>query len=117
MTSKKGNVLVATADLMALARVQESAARHGRDVKTTSLEALAETVRTTPAEFLVLDLDWGGLPLVEAASRLDRVDAPSLRVLAFFSHVDESLGAAAKQEGFESFARGKFWRSLDDLLA
>ena len=110
-------MVVATSDLMALARVKESAARHGRDVATTSPEALVEVVRTTSAEFLVLDLDWGGIPLVEAASRLDRDDPSAPRVLAFFSHVDESLGAAAEREGFETFARGKFWRSLDDLLA
>lgn len=110
-------MLVATSDLMALSRVRDSAARHGREVRTASVEALVELVRTTSPEFLVLDLDWGGIPLIEAASGLDRDDGSGPRVLAFFSHIDESLGAAATQEGFETFARGKFWRSLDDLLA
>ena len=110
MDRVEGDVLVVDADLMALARIREAAQRAGREVRTASTGNLGDRVDEDVA-FVVLDLDRGGLELIEATAALE-----SVRVLAFFSHVDDDLGRASTKAGFETYRRGQFWRSLDALL-
>jgi hypothetical protein len=110
MSRVEGDVLVVDADLMALARIRESAQRVGREVKTASRATLPENIDGIVV--FVLDLDRGGVELVDAVAALQ----PS-RVLAFYSHIQADLGRASSEAGFETYPRGKFWNSLDALLS
>jgi hypothetical protein len=107
--------IVVSIDLLARSRIDDAAARAGWRVELTSAQGLRERLASTPADLLVLDLDAGGKELLEEVARAE--DALPPRVVGFFSHVDAELGAAAAAAGCEAMPRGRFWRTLPDLLA
>ena len=78
------------------------------------LEAVADVVPGPPQgdRTVVVDLDQEG---VEAVTEL-RASGFEGRVVAFFSHVNEELGAAATDVGAEVHPRGRFWRNLASIL-
>lgn len=116
MADTRGDILVVDADLMALARLRDAAARAGKDVQTTTGAGVGERLSSGSIEMIVLDLDQGGHELVDAVATLREKGIQLPRVIAFYSHIDEQLGAAADSAGFETYPRGRFWRTLDDLL-
>ena len=64
-------------------------------------------------EVAVLDLDEVG---VEPAASLKERGFTG-RILGFYSHVDETLGASAAAAGIEAYRRGRFWRELGEILS
>ncbi len=109
-------MLVVEADLLGLARVEAAAAQAGRTVRSVTLERLFETLEHHETSLVVVDLDRGR---GEALDGLDRAKAAGIlraRVVAYVSHVDEKLGAEARSRGYETWPRGRFWRSLEALF-
>ena len=117
MTEERGTIVVVDADLMAMARLRDAAERVGFDVLTATKDNLSGRLQGNSVRLLVLDLDRGGKELIDSVSALRSADVDLPRVLAYFSHIDEELGASALASGFETYPRGRFWRSLDELLA
>jgi hypothetical protein len=82
------------------------------------LEAVADVSVTSPAhppeasETAVIDLDAAGADAV-AELRAAGFDG---RIVGFYSHVQEELGAAAAAAGAEIYPRGRFWRELATIL-
>ena len=102
---------------MARARLEDAAARAGVRLEMASLDSFSEKLRTFHPDLLIVDLDTGR---EKALKRLEdlrgRAFVPG-RVVGFVSHVDTELASAARAAGCEAIARGKFWRTLTDLLA
>jgi DNA-binding response OmpR family regulator len=115
VNQSRSHVLVVDADLMALSRIREAASRAQREVTTANGDSLGRVLADTPADLLILDLDRGGTDLVRKAQEAT-ADAEDLRVVGFYSHIDTELGQSAREAGFETFPRGVFWRSLDEVL-
>ena len=106
------DVLFVGDDLLARARVEEAAKRSGGTVTVVDLHDVVRTLEGGDAIVLVdLDRVGGGLvaDLGEAAGRV--------RVIGYFSHVDEDLGNKARAVGVEAMPRGRFWRELDAILS
>ncbi|MDQ4095324.1 MAG: hypothetical protein M3174_03855 [Actinomycetota bacterium] len=111
---QKATVLVVDADLLGLARIEGAAARAERAVKVADASGLKDEL--PDVDLVIIDLDRGreaSLDALDAARSSGRLTA---RVILFVSHVDEALAQRARERGYETFARGRFWRSLDDLL-
>lgn len=104
-------VLLASRDLAAKARVADAAARAGWTMVTARVGDLNGAVEEHSPELVVVDLDEAGEPVVCALG-----PAPRARIIGFFSHVDTSLGDAARAAGVEAVPRGRFWRTLPQLL-
>lgn len=116
MTAPAGRtVVVVGADLMATARLDQAAAGAGATLVSRSAAELCDVLASRVADLVVLDLDRGGPDLVAELARC-LPQAPT-RVVGFFSHVDGPLGDAARAAGCEAFPRGRFWRTLPDILS
>jgi len=104
-------VLLASRDLAATARVGDAAARAGWTMVTARVGNLSGALAEHAPELVVLDLDEVGEPALRALG-----PAPRARMIGFFSHVDTALGDAARAAGVEAVPRGRFWRTLPQLL-
>ena len=111
------NVLVVEADLLALGRLEATAASTGAAVRTCNVNDLSDMLETRAFDLVVLDLDRGGEPALDslAKARDDGYGPPE--VVAFVSHVDDDLIEAARRAGVEAWPRGRFWRSLGEVLS
>jgi hypothetical protein len=110
-------VLLVGVDLMAQARLEQAARSEAMATRAVAPSRLVEELEARPADVVVLDLDAGGRALLE---ELDRARAGGLvhgRVIGYFSHVDEELGRAARAAGCEALPRGRFWRTLAEVLS
>ncbi len=113
---ERRTVLLVGGDLMARARLEAAAREAGAELVIASRETLeAELVENRPA-MVVLDLDAGGDRLLAALGRARARGLVPERVVGYFSHVDAALGQAAGAAGCEAMPRGRFWRSLAELL-
>jgi hypothetical protein len=108
--------IVVSVDLLARSRIEDAAARAGWTVELATAPALSERLASSRADLLVLDLDAGGKALLDQVAAGDRDLLPE-RVVGFYSHVDTELGAAAADAGCDAMPRGKFWRTLPELLS
>jgi AmiR/NasT family two-component response regulator len=104
--SSPRKVILASADLNAIARVQAVVP----DVVVVPVLNYVE--RLEGADLLILDLDEGGNQALEALGEAG--DHPP--VIAFLSHVDRDLGRAARAAGCRAISRGRFWSHLPELL-
>jgi hypothetical protein len=108
-------IAVVGGDLMALSRIEAAATANSLGLRRLSQGDL-ESIDEPPAvELVILDLDSGGRELVDAWSSLAGDSGP--RAVGYFSHVDATLGDHARAKGVEALPRGRFWRSLDEILA
>ena len=101
---------------MARARVERAATDAGLEARSASPGAVVETLRAAPPGMLILDLDAGGTGVIDELVAARRAGIAPERVVGFFSHVDEELGARARAAGCEALPRGRFWRTLPELL-
>jgi hypothetical protein len=108
--------IVVSVDLLARSRIEDAAARAGWTVEVAAAPTLFERLASSRADLLVLDLDAGGRALLDQIATGDRALLPD-RVLGFYSHVDTELRAAAADAGCDAMPRGKFWRTLPELLS
>ena len=109
-------LLLASGDLMARSRLEQAAARHGLELHSVKPGALAEALVEMKPEIVVLDLDSGTAAVLDDLPKAEGRHRTGPRLLGYFSHVDEGLGRAAAAAGVEAHPRGRFWRSIDDLL-
>ena len=99
-------------DLLALARVETAATRAG--LATLRIDPGDSPPAALHVAAVVVDLDDAGSPgAVHAAAMAAASGAPGL---AFFSHLDEEAGRAARDAGLTALPRGRFWREVDALL-
>lgn len=109
-------VVLVGGDLMARARL-EAAARHaGAEVTTIGLEDLESSLEERATNLVVIDLDEGRDAALEVVAAARARGLITGRVVGYFSHIDEALGEAARQAGCEAVPRGRFWRTVPDLL-
>ena len=80
-------------------------------------ERLDEDLRAARPQVEVVDLDAGREKVLEALSRARPSGCVPPRVVGFYSHVDRELGQQATAAGVAAFARGRFWRELESILA
>lgn len=99
---------------MARARVERAAADAALSVEAVPPASLAPRLRGGGVDLVIVDLDAGGLALVDQIASAATVEG--VRVLGFFSHVDPELGDAARRAGCVVLPRGRFWRELPELL-
>jgi hypothetical protein len=108
--------LLAGGDLMAKARLREAAATAGVVLVARPAAALLDALAERSFDLLIVDLDEGQTSLLADLSLArERGIAPG-RAVGYFSHVDASLGERAKEAGCDALPRGRFWRSLPDIL-
>lgn len=114
------HILLVSADLQARVRLEAAVAALGGQV---TARRPADDPAESPGEgpgaerlgAIVLDLDQLG---PEGATRWARFARDrGIRLLGFFSHVDEELGRAATDLGIETFRRGRFWREALPILS
>jgi hypothetical protein len=109
-------VVLVGGDLTARARVFEAAERASRSALATSVDRLVETLRSSSSDLLILDLDEQRDDKLLAVGEARAAGLAPERVIGYYSHVDTATGEAARAAGCEAFPRGRFWRSLDDIL-
>jgi hypothetical protein len=115
MQGSARRLLLVGGDLMARARVEQVAAGAGIVVELAAPGSLAARLtKARDVDLVVLDLDSGGRGLLDEVASAGV--APETRVVGYFSHVDASLGEAARRAGCEALPRGRFWRTLPELL-
>ncbi len=113
---ERRTVLLVGGDLMARARLEAAAREMGVELVTSSQETLETKLRERRPAMVVLDLDIGGDGVLAALERARGQDLVPERVVGYFSHVDATLGQAARAAGCEAMPRGRFWRSLTEIL-
>ncbi|CAN5573844.1 hypothetical protein BH24ACT26_BH24ACT26_21840 [soil metagenome] len=101
---------------MARARVEQAVATVAGELRVARVGGLVETLEAAGGDILVLDLDQGGEASLEELVAANAADLAPPRVIGFFSHVDDELGRAARAAGCEALPRGRFWRTLPELL-
>lgn len=102
---------------MGRARLEQPLADAGYSLATASPERLDEALRAEHPTVVILDLDSGGRSLLDRLVDARNRGAVTGRVVGYFSHVDAELGDAAREAGCTAFPRGRFWRSLPEVLS
>lgn len=97
---------------MARARIERAVANLGAVLVHGSPSQLDDALASQRPDLLILDLDGGGPDLLAALAQ----SRPSTRVVGYYSHIDTELGDAARRAGCEPIPRGRFWRSLEDII-
>lgn len=110
-------VLLVGGDLSAKARLEAAAAVAKMELRLATFGGMTAALSASKPAVLVLDLDEGreGV-LAELMAAGAEGLTPDL-VFGYFSHVDEDLGEAARAAGCEPVPRGRFWRTLPDILS
>ena len=111
------NVIVVDADLMGTARFEAAQAATGALFRFVAAKALVDALRSSPADLLILDLDRGREGALDVLDHLRASDLLPPEVVAFVSHIDENLASTARERGYETWPRGRLWRSLEEVLS
>jgi len=111
-------LLVAVNDLIFLSKIREAAKSVGVEVTPDGSLPAPEAVASMQPQAIVLDLNLGGQAPVEWVRALKSDPATRLiPVVAFASHVQSDLIAAARQAGCDRvLARSAFSQQLPALL-
>ena len=109
-------MLVVSADLLGLARIEAAAESAGSEVTRVDATGVADALGAGSFDLVVVDLDSGRVAALDALDALRDSGRLSARVVAFVSHVDEELADSARERGYETLARGRFWRTLGELF-
>ena len=102
---------------MARSRIEGAASAVGGDVVRVGVEDMLDVVSERRPDLLVVDLDGGRERALEGLKALHERAAAPARTVGYFSHIDEELGRAARAAGCDPLPRGRFWRTLPELLA
>jgi len=108
-------LLLLSSDLLALSRLEPAASSLGFSVAAASLRDAPRALAECVPDLVIVDLDQSDGDSLDALTGL-AASGPR-RVLGYFSHVDAVRGEMARRAGIEAFPRGRFWRSLHDLLS
>ena len=111
-------LVLLTADLTVISRVEGAAARAGAKVRVVSSESQAvECCAAESAECIIIDLSLPSLDLKALVAQLTSATPTAPRAIAFGPHVHEERLAAARDAGCnEVVSRGQFFAQLDTLL-
>ncbi len=107
-------IAVVGGDLMARSRIESAAAGLSLEVRRLGLDELGSLEAPPEVDLVVLDLDSGGRELIDTWASLAGESGP--RAVGYFSHVDAALGEYARSKGVDGLPRGRFWRTLEELL-
>lgn len=113
--TQRRTIAVVGGDLMARSRIEAAAAANSLEVQRLSPDDLESLEAPPEVDLVVLDLDSGGRALIDAWTTLAGESGP--RAIGYFSHVDVALGDRARSGGVEAVPRGRFWRTLEEILA
>jgi CheY-like chemotaxis protein len=113
-------VLAAVEDLLFKSKISETAYQLGVEASfPRSPERLLDTLRESPPDLLVLDLNSARFEPLELLRTVksDR-DLGCVPVVGFLSHVQKDLAVAARASGCDRVvARSAFTRDLPQILA
>jgi hypothetical protein len=109
-------VVLIGGDLMAKSRVQDAAARAGVEVVSVSPEKASAALSSADPHLVIVDLDGLDPEVLEQLTTMLTPGDKQPRVVGFFSHVDDKLRERALSAGIEPLPRGRFWRSLSELI-
>jgi len=118
MTNSKHTVVAVMEDLMFMVRIQEAAKRSGLETVVVKTKADALKKAEQQPVLIVMDLNYRAGEPLELIKELKAAEATSsIHLLAFVSHVQTELRAAAVAEGCDTvLARSAFVQNLPDLL-
>lgn len=104
-------------DLFFFSKVKGTADAIGVPIQVVrTADALLEACRSG-VSLAIVDLNAGGVDPVEAIRQCKTIE-PAPRVVAYLSHVQTDLAAAARQAGADAvMPRSQFSAQLPDLLA
>lgn len=111
------SVLAVGGDLIAKSRLQEAADRVRIPISFCMPTEVRTRLMETAPSLVVVDLDEVGK---EQLHRLGLAQAEGLfsgHLVGFYSHVDAELAEAARQIGCKAVPRGRFWRTVDEILS
>jgi CheY-like chemotaxis protein len=113
-------VLAAVEDLLFRSKISETAETLGIEAGfPRSPKKLVETLRESPPDLLVLDLNSARFEPLELLRRVksDEITA-QIPTVGFLSHVQRDLAVAAREAGCDRvMARSAFTRDLPGILA
>ena len=112
-------VLAAVEDLLFKSKISETAGVLGIEAGfPRSKERLLETLRESPPDLLVLDLNSARFEPIELLRTLRSDDSTQhIPTIGFLSHVQTDLAVAAKEAGCDRvIARSAFTRDLPKIL-
>jgi CheY-like chemotaxis protein len=112
-------VLAAVEDLLFKSKISETAEVLGIEAGfPRSRERLLETLRDSPPDLLVLDLNSARFEPIELLRSLQADDTTQhIPTIGFLSHVQKDLAVAAKEAGCDRVvARSAFTRDLPRIL-
>jgi CheY-like chemotaxis protein len=110
-------VILLSADLTVMSRVQGAAAQAGVSTRVvSSAAALNELASGEPATLLIIDLNSPQLDVRSVVERF-RATSPEGRIVAFGPHVHEERLAAARAAGCDQVvSRGQFFAQADAIF-
>ena len=110
-------VLAAVEDLLFRSKISETAETLGVEARfPRSPKKLLETLRESPPDLLVLDLNSARFEPLDLL-RTVRSDEVGIPTVGFLSHVQRDLAVAAKEAGCDRvMARSAFTRDLPKIL-
>lgn len=113
-----GPILVVVNDLIFLSKIQQTAQQVGVAVEVVDPLKIGDRIKTSPACSVILDLNHRFGAAVETARALKANHATqNVQVVAFLSHVQGELAAAARAAGCDMvMARSAFAQQLPELL-
>lgn len=109
-------VLLVGGDLSAKARLEAATTVAKMELRLATFGGMRAALSTSKPEVLVLDLDDGRESVLEELVGARSEGLAPTTVFGYLSHVDEGLADAARRAGCDPVPRGRFWRSLPDLL-
>ena len=119
MTNSKRQVIAVMQDLMFMVRIQEAAKRAG--LETIVVKTRADAVRKAAESpvLVIIDLNYNAGEPLDLIKDLKADPATNgVQLLAFVSHVQTELRAAAVERGCDSvLARSVFVEKLPELMA
>ena len=111
--------ILISSDLMFISKVKEvAAASHGEVKVVRSLEALKGAVADVGSPgAIMIDLEKSRISIDSLVEPISRLTQAGWKVVSFFSHVHEEVGAEASRLGLgEVMPRSKFVRVLPALF-
>jgi CheY-like chemotaxis protein len=111
-------VVLLSADLAVLSRVEGAATLLGHSVRSASGESLAvEFCKDEGVDTLVVDLSMPSLEVASLVHQLKASGGSDTRIVAFGPHVHEQRLAAAREAGCDLVvSRGQFFSQLEAIL-
>ncbi len=113
-------VLAAVEDLLFKSKISETAETLGVEARfPRSPKKLLETLRESPPELLVLDLNSARFEPLTLLRTVKSDDATKdVRTVGFLSHVQKGLAVAAREAGCDQvIARSAFTKDLPKILS